>query len=85
MKVLDEGKWKSPWSVEAVCPEKCCGAKLLVDESDIKAVEYSSKNDFYAVCPVCSGHLSFGSSAIPARIARELNKKRKYSSGSSWD
>lgn len=83
MKVLEEGKWKQMWSMEMVCPEKQCGAKLLVEEADVKAVNYSSRNDFYAECAVCGGSLVITSVMLPLRMSKELNKKRKYSS--SWD
>ncbi len=86
MKVLEEGKWKMVWSAEMVCSEKSCEAKLLVEEADVKAVDYSSsRNDFYAVCAVCGANMNVAASALPLRMKKELNAKRKYSSSSSWD
>ena len=85
MKVLDEGKWKMVWSAEMLCSEKSCEAKLLVEESDVKAVDYSSKNDFYAVCAVCGASINVSAAALPLRMKNDLNNKRKYSSSSSWD
>jgi hypothetical protein len=83
MKVLEEGKWKQVWSMEMSCSEKQCGAKLLVEEADVKPFDYSSKNDFYAECAVCGARMSITSLMLPLRMQRDLNKKRKYSS--SWD
>ena len=83
MKVLEEGKWKTPWSMEALCPEKQCGAKLLIEEGDVKPVDYASQNTFYAECPVCGTGVDIPGVVLPLRIQRMLNKKRKYSS--SWD
>lgn len=82
MKVLEEGKWKNPWSAEAVCAEKSCGAKLLVEESDLKAVDYSSKNDFYAECAVCGGRILFDYADLPLRLSRALNASRERCSSS---
>ena len=84
MKVLEEGKWKMVWSAEMVCAEKSCEAKLLVEESDVKAVDYSSKNDFYAVCAVCGSSLNVLASSLPLRMKKVLEASRKFSSG-SWD
>jgi hypothetical protein len=53
MKVLKEGNWKNPWSMEMVCDEHDCGATLLVEEEDVKPVDYSKKKDYYAECLVC--------------------------------
>lgn len=83
MKVLKEGTWKNPWSMEKVCPEKQCGAVVMVEESDLAAVDYSAYNDFYVECVVCGTKISFKPVEVPLRIQHMLNKKRKYSS--SWD
>lgn len=80
MKVLEEGKWKQVWSMEMSCPEKQCGAKLLVEEADVKPIDYSSKNDFYAECGVCGGSMNMTSDKVPIRMQKELNKKR-----GKWD
>ena len=83
MKVLKEGTWKNPWSMEKVCPEKQCEATVMVEEPDLAAVDYSSYNDFYAECSVCGTKIKLKSEEVPLRIQYVLNKKRKYSS--SWD
>lgn len=82
MKVLEKGKWKMPWSTEALCPQKECGAKLLVEEADVKPVDYSSRNDFVAECAICGDTIPIKVAEIPLRLQKALNKKRKYS---SWD
>ncbi len=79
MKVLEEGKWNRAWvPIEVVCKGNECGAKLLVEESDVKPIDYSSKNDFFAVCAVCGSHMSIDLSSMSLRMQRELNSKRKY-------
>lgn len=78
MKVLEEGKWKNPWSLDVVCGEKECGAKLRVDEKDVKAVDY--RNDYVVECPICGGNVSIAGHSIPLRVKRPLDNKRKYSS-----
>lgn len=83
MKVLEEGKWKHVWSMEMSCPEKQCGAKLLVEEADVKPVDYSFNDDFYAECGVCGACMYITSLVLPLRLQKELNKKRKQRS--SWD
>ena len=84
MKVLKEGNWKQSWSMEAACPEQQCGAELLVEEEDVKAVDFSSRNDFFALCPICAQHVDVPSESLPLRMQRALNIKRKYRSSSDW-
>lgn len=76
MKVLAEGRWKMPWSMEAMCNQKQCGAKLLVEEGDVKPVHY--EYGFYAACTVCGTRINIPTSSLPLRIQEALNKKRKY-------
>lgn len=84
MKVLEEGGWRNPWSKEVQCSEKECGAKLLVDEKDVKPVDYG--NGYYVNCPICDQSVNFNAKDIPLRMRRELDKKRKCgSSSSNWD
>ena len=86
MKVLAEGKWKMPWSLEVVCSEKECEAKLLVDEADVKAVDYSNPASYSVLCPVCNSKSSLCESSVPKWVKWEADKKKKVSSGgSSWD
>ena len=82
MKVLEEGNWKNPWSGEYVCCEKSCGAKLLVEEADVKPVDYAS--DFYFVCSVCGHKNNVKVNELPMRVREERGKGRKYSTG-DWD
>ena len=80
MKALEGGKWKMPWTIEAVCSEKQCGAKLLVEEKDVKPIDYSERNDFYAECAICGTQLHIPVASLPLRLQKILNKKRKYRS-----
>ncbi len=82
MKVLEKGNWDNPWSAEMKCTEKSCGAKLLVEEKDVSPVDYSTYG-FYAECMVCGHHMLIKGSELPARLVKELEKKRKYYS-SDW-
>jgi hypothetical protein len=81
MKVLEKGSWDVPWSIEVKCPENSCGAKLLVEEGDVKPVDYGS--GYYADCMICEHRVDISARDIPLRVKRPLDKKRKYSS--SWD
>ena len=83
MKVLEKGKWEMPWSMEVMCAEKECGAKLLVEETDVKAVDYSSPSRYSAVCPVCCETLFVPAASLPLRVRKVADKSKKYSS--AWD
>lgn len=82
MKVIQEGSWKNPWSVEMQCDEKGCNAKLLIEESDVKPV--SDVYKYYAECMICDKSISLVADSIPLRVKRIVDKKRKWSS-SGWD
>ncbi|OGF38049.1 hypothetical protein A2482_00375 [Candidatus Falkowbacteria bacterium RIFOXYC2_FULL_48_21] len=77
MKVLEEGKWKNPWSGEYVCCEKSCGAKLLVEENDLLA-RFDKTDENYFVCPICGRENNVPRNDLPLRLKEKLNKKRKY-------
>jgi hypothetical protein len=80
MKVLEKGSWDNPWSKEAVCSEKECGAKILIEEGDVKPIDYGE--DYYAECGICGSHVKISWKDIPLRMRKVLNVKRKYA---SWD
>src|SRR3989338_1414633 len=82
MKVLEEGRWKMPWSMETTCSQKQCGAKLLVEEGDVRPIDYG--NGFYAKCAICGTSVNIPVSALPLRMQIALNKKRKHSSSTDW-
>lgn len=79
MKIIEKGKWSMPWSKEYVCSERSCEAKLLVEESDVHPVDYSSKYAYYFACLVCGAHVDVSASDLPKRIKDALDKKRKQS------
>ena len=79
MKVLEEGKWKMVWSMESLCSEKECGAKLLTEEGDVSAVYDSSPAKYSALCPVCGSCLYLPVASIPLRVKVEADKKKKWS------
>jgi hypothetical protein len=81
MKVLKEGNWKNPWSTQATCTEKSCGAQLLVEEADVMPVDYGT--GYFAQCPIC--HCRVIVDDLPLRLRRILDPKRKVSTGSAWD
>lgn len=78
MKILAEGKWKNPWSMEIDCSEKECGAKLLLEEGDVRAKDYSRL--YSAECPICESSIIIPGNAIPLRVKQPLDKKRKWPS-----
>ncbi len=78
MKVLEEGKWKMAWSMEVVCSEKQCGAKLLVEESDVTAVDYSSPAKYSCECAVCGSVLNLPPAEIPLRVKAVADKGKLY-------
>jgi hypothetical protein len=77
MKVLEEGKWKMPWSLEIVCKLDACSAKLLIEEADVKGVDYSG-DDYAVCCPVCGSSIKIESSAVPLRVQRMANVGKKF-------
>jgi len=77
MKVLEEGNWKNPWSGEYVCCEKSCGAKLLLEENDLKT-RFDEDDKNYFVCPVCGRENNVPSKDLPLRLKEKLNNKRGY-------
>jgi hypothetical protein len=79
MKVLKEGKWNNPWSGTYACPT--CEAELLVEERDVKPVDYST--GFTCACVVCGHAIKIPDKDLPLRVREGLERKRKYSS--SWD
>jgi len=83
MKVLEEGKWKMPWSMEMVCAEKECGAKLLIEEGDVLPTYNSSPARYEVVCAVCGSKLFVPPALIPLRVKTAVDKKKKWST-SDW-
>ena len=82
MKVLEEGKWKMVWSMELPCSEKECGAKLLAEEEDVKAVYNSSPAKYSCSCPVCGSVIYIPPSGIPLRVKAVADKsKMNFGSG----
>lgn len=84
MKVLEEGNWKNPWSLETTCNTEDCGTKLLVEESDVKPVEYSHNKDFCFHCPTC-GKQNVLKCKLPVRLTEKLEPERKFASGNYYD
>lgn len=66
------------WSMEVMCSEKECGGKLLIDEADIRAVDYSSPSKYSAVCAVCGEFISLAPPLLPKRTKEAVDKKKKY-------
>ena len=81
MKDVKPGKWNNPFKIKVECIEPQCGATFIAEEKDVLAVGYSSKNDFYVLCPICGQHIDVPMDRIPLRVQRILNKKRPYRSG----
>ncbi len=85
MKVLGEGKWKKPWSMEVVCAEKDCEALLLIEVADVSAVDNSSPASYSSVCMVCNSKIHLKSSSVPKWVKNASDSKKKYWSSGSWD
>ncbi len=77
MKLIEEGNWKIPWSMEVVCVEKGCGAKVLIEEKDVKPVDYDAYN-YYADCMICERKILISEKDVPQRMKNVLDKKRKH-------
>lgn len=75
MKVIKEGKWNVPWSAELSC--KTCEARLLVEESDVKARDYYN-DGFTFTCPLCGKVSVINGSELPLRVQEEKNKRRLH-------
>jgi hypothetical protein len=82
MKVLDQGKWQNPWTAEVICQQKQCGAKLLIEENDVKAPDYSVS--FTYTCPVCGAVNYLNENDISLRVTKKAAKGRKPPNCSSW-
>jgi hypothetical protein len=76
MKILEQGIWKKPWSLEIRCDERSCGAKLLIEEGDIRAIDYD--HDYYVLCPICKHQMRIVAKDIPLRVSEPADKKRKW-------
>lgn len=87
MKIVSEGKWNNPWTLEVTCPCADCGAELMVEEKDVKAsgYRYESGAKYSAACPVCGQFISLMSSAISPRVKRDADARRSERPYSSWD
>lgn len=81
MKIVKEGKWNLPWSAEMTCPT--CDAILLVEEKDVKPVDYSS--GYFCTCMICNKRITIGANLLPLRVKEACDLKRKHGSGSAWD
>jgi hypothetical protein len=79
MKVIEKGNWDNPWSMEIRCCESSCGAKLLVEEDDVKPT-YNCGSKYYCICMICGKSISLVHTDIPLRVKEVVDKKRKYSS-----
>lgn len=82
MKVLEEGKWQNPWTTETVCKQTQCCAKLLIEEADVAAPDFS--NAFTYSCPVCGTVNYLEAKEIPLRVRMKAEKGRKAPSYSGW-
>lgn len=74
MRVLKEGNWNDPWSVERDCPT--CKARLLVEEADLKA--YDNSTEFYCHCPLCKKIVPIASNLVSPRVREEAGRGRRY-------
>lgn len=75
MKVLKEGKWNVPWTMEVDC--RTCEARLLVEEPDVKPVDNESTK-YYCVCAICGKHVDLPCKDIALRVRETVDKKRKF-------
>lgn len=84
MKVLKEGKWNVPWTMEVTCTT--CEARLLVEEGDVRTHTYHATG-FTCTCSICGKTVHLAEKDIALRVREEVEKKhpRRYSSGSAWD
>ncbi len=78
MKILKEGKWNLPWTMEVDCPT--CEARLLVEEKDVKPT-YNLSGSFYCECAICKKRIDLKAKDLPLRVQEEVDKKRSWSSG----
>lgn len=84
MKIIKEGNWKMVWEMEMTCTEKSCGAVILVEEDDVKPIDYSSPDTYYCECVVCGSSVNVPKKDLPLRVQKKVNTHKKYSS-CSWD
>lgn len=79
MKILSEGIWNNPWTLEVACCNKECAAKLMLDEADVQPT-YDKVAKYEFVCPVCGTTTPLASDLISPRVKLAADKHRKYSS-----
>lgn len=79
MKVIEKGNWDNPWSMEIRCCVSSCGAKLLVEENDVKPTYNNCSDKYYCVCMICGKSIPIVHSEIPLRVKEVVDKKRSYS------
>jgi hypothetical protein len=74
MKVLDEGKSGLLWKdLEKLCSNDECGAKVLVEEKDVK--RDSEDYDFFVSCCVCGSSIIISDSDVPFKLKQKLYGK----------
>ena len=81
MKIIKEGKWNVPWTGNATCPT--CEAELLVEEKDV--LPTYNEMSYFCECVICKKRIELKAKDLPLRVKEEVDKKRKWSSGSAWD
>lgn len=64
MKVIKEGKWNLPWTAQMSCPT--CEAILLVEEKDVKPVDYSSGD--FCMCMLCGKSIAIHAKDLAQRV-----------------
>ena len=82
MKVLEQGKWQNLWTAEVLCKQSQCGAKLLIEEDDVKAPDYS--NGFTYTCPICGAVNYLNENDVPLRVTMKAAKGRKPPECGGW-
>ena len=76
MKILKEGKWNIPWTTKVSC--QTCEAELLVEEKDVKPVDYG--HGYWCACVVCGKSIPIEGDLIAQRVREAADKERKYQS-----
>jgi hypothetical protein len=75
MKVIREGRWNEPWSVEVICSNVACQATLELAEHDVLP---SSRNGsrYDCRCCVCGFYTQIPADRIHLRIRMKADAAR---------
>ncbi len=77
MKVLKEGKWNEPWTIEIICSNQACEATLEVGEQDVNATNQQGSR-YECHCCVCGRSIQIPAERIHLRVRGLADQRRQW-------